>query len=98
MAPYSMAGLLSCASERAFAAWSESYHPRRRPAASSYLCHIPPETLGQHCDLQGHAEAERCCAKSLIGSSLVGFGERQGQAALDNELRTVRVRVAQNPP
>ena len=26
MAPYSMAGLLSCASERVFALWSESYH------------------------------------------------------------------------
>ena len=26
MAPYSMAGLLSCASERVFAVWSERYH------------------------------------------------------------------------
>src|SRR5262249_14376261 len=36
----STAGLLSCASERVFVAWSRSYHPRRRPAASSYLCHV----------------------------------------------------------
>src|SRR4029453_17450981 len=43
MAPCSMAGLLSCASERVFVAWSGSYHPRRRPAASSYLCQIPPK-------------------------------------------------------
>src|SRR5262252_6812346 len=81
MAPYSMAGLLSCASERVFAAWSESYHPRRRPAASSYLCHMPPETLGQDGDLQGLADAHRCRVKSLIASALVGFGVRQHSRA-----------------
>jgi len=43
----------------------------------SELCHIPPETLGQHRHLRGHAEADRCCGKSLIGSALVGFGVRQ---------------------
>ena len=43
----------------------------------SELCHIPPETLGQHHDLRGHAHAHRCCGKSLIGSALVRFGVRQ---------------------
>ena len=43
----------------------------------SELCHIPPETLGQHRHLRGHAEADRCCGKSLIGSALVRFGVRQ---------------------
>jgi len=43
----------------------------------SELCHIPPETPSQHGDLQGHVDAYRCCAKSLIGSALVGFGKSQ---------------------
>ena len=43
----------------------------------SELCHIPPETLGQHGHLRGHADAHRCCGKSLIGNALVGFGVRQ---------------------
>jgi len=45
--------------------------------AVSELCHIPPETRGQHQHLRGHAHAHRCCGKSLIGSALVGFGVRQ---------------------
>jgi hypothetical protein len=47
----------------------------RRPR--SELCHIPPETLGQHPDLQGHVDADRCRVKSLIASALVGFRVRQ---------------------
>ena len=43
----------------------------------SELCHIPPETLGQHCHLREHSEAHCCCGKSLIGSALVCFGMRQ---------------------
>jgi hypothetical protein len=43
----------------------------------SELCHIPPETLGQHGDLRVPAEPHRCCVKSLIRSVLVGFGMRQ---------------------
>ena len=43
----------------------------------SELCHIPPQTLGQHRHLRGHAEADRCCGKSLIRSALVRFGVRQ---------------------
>src|SRR5688572_4658759 len=43
----------------------------------SELCHIPPETLGQHRHLRGHAEADRCCGKSLIGSALMRFRVRQ---------------------
>jgi len=43
----------------------------------SELCHIPAETLGQHRHLRGHAEADRCWGKSLIGSALVGFSVRQ---------------------
>jgi hypothetical protein len=43
----------------------------------SELCHTPPETLGQHRHLREHAEADRCCGKSLIGSALVCFGVRQ---------------------
>ena len=43
----------------------------------SEVCHIPPETRGKHRDLRGHADAHRCCVKSLIGSALVGFGVRQ---------------------
>ena len=43
----------------------------------SELCHIPPETLGQHRHLRGHAEADRCWGKSLIGSALVRLGVRQ---------------------
>ena len=38
---------------------------------------MPPETLGQHRHLWGHAEADHCCGKSLIGSALVGFSVRQ---------------------
>jgi len=33
----------------------------------SKLCHIRPESQGQHGDLRGHAEVDRCCGKSLIG-------------------------------
>ena len=43
----------------------------------SELCHIPPATLGYHRDLRGHAEADRCCAKSLLGNALVRFSVRQ---------------------
>ena len=43
----------------------------------SELCHIPSETPGEHRDLRGHADAHRCCTKSLIGTALVGFGVRQ---------------------
>jgi hypothetical protein len=43
----------------------------------SELCHIPPETLGQHRHLRGHADVDRCCGKLLIGTALVGFGMRQ---------------------
>jgi len=32
---------------------------------------------GQHSDLRAHADAHRCCVKSLIASALVGFCERQ---------------------
>lgn len=39
----------------------------------SELCHIPPETLGQHQHLEGYAHAHRCCGKSFIASALVGF-------------------------
>jgi hypothetical protein len=39
----------------------------------SELCHIPPETLGQHRNLRGDAEADRCCRKSLIGSGVGAF-------------------------
>src|SRR5262249_53249923 len=49
----------------------QSYHLTKGPAASSYLCHMPPQTPGQHGELPGHAEADRCCVKSLIGSALV---------------------------
>jgi len=42
----------------------------------SELCHISPETPGQHRHLRGHADAHRCCGKSLIASALVGFGVR----------------------
>ena len=38
---------------------------------------MPPETLGQHRHLRGHAGADRCCGKSLIGSALVRFSARQ---------------------
>ena len=38
-----------------------------RSSFVSELCHIPPETLGQHHHLRGHAEADRCFGKSLIG-------------------------------
>jgi hypothetical protein len=38
---------------------------------------MPPETLGQHRHLRGHAGADRCCGKSLIGSALVRFSVRQ---------------------
>jgi len=27
----------------------------------SKLCHIPPQTPGQHRDLRGHVDAYRCC-------------------------------------
>ena len=43
----------------------------------SELCHIPPETRGQHRDLRGCTNAHRCCGKSLIGSALLRFGVRQ---------------------
>jgi hypothetical protein len=43
----------------------------------SELCHMPPETLGQHCYLPEQSEAHCCCGKSLIGSALVGFGMRR---------------------
>ena len=36
-----------------------------------------PRTLGYHRDLRGHAEADRCCAKSLLGNALVRFSVRQ---------------------
>ena len=36
-----------------------------------------PETLGGYRHLWGHAEADRCCGKSLIRSALVRFGVRQ---------------------
>ena len=36
----------------------------------SELCHIPPETLGQHRHLRGHVDAHRCCGKLLIGNVL----------------------------
>jgi hypothetical protein len=39
----------------------------------SELCHIPPETLGKHRLLRGHADAHRCCGKSLIGECVGGF-------------------------
>jgi hypothetical protein len=37
---------------------------------------MPPETLG-HRHLRRHAEADRCCGKSLIGSALRRFRVRQ---------------------
>jgi NAD(P)-dependent dehydrogenase (short-subunit alcohol dehydrogenase family) len=43
----------------------------------SELCHMPPQTLGQHGDLLRHDDAHRCCTKWLIGSGLVGFRVRQ---------------------
>src|SRR5262245_48868434 len=43
----------------------------------SELCHIPPETPGQHGDLRGHVDVYRCCVKSLIGNALVRFDVRQ---------------------
>jgi len=43
----------------------------------SELCHIPPQTPGEHGHLGGHADGHRCCGKSLIESALVGFGVRQ---------------------
>ena len=43
----------------------------------SELCHIPPETPVKHRRLRGHADACRCCVKSLIRSALVGFVVRQ---------------------
>jgi len=43
----------------------------------SELCQIPPETLGQHGDLQRHVAAHHCGVNSLIGTALVGFGVRQ---------------------
>src|SRR5215471_18955989 len=45
MAPYSMAGLLSCASERVFALWSESYHLTKE--ASRFIISSAPGTRCQ---------------------------------------------------
>src|SRR5262245_30621000 len=77
MAPYSMAGLLSCASERVHVTWSGRYHLTKE--ASRFILSVshPPEPPGQHGDLRGHLDAYRCCVKSLIASALVGIGERQ---------------------
>jgi len=36
-----------------------------------------PRTLGKHGDLRGHADADRCCVKSLMRIVLVGFDVRQ---------------------
>ena len=41
------------------------------------VSHTPPNPWGKHRHLRGHAEADRCCGKSLIGSALVRFGVRQ---------------------
>jgi hypothetical protein len=43
----------------------------------SELCHIPPQTPGEHRDLRGHSNAHRCVGKSLIGSALVGLVRAQ---------------------
>ena len=43
----------------------------------SELCHMPPETLGEHRELRGSVNTHGCRGKSLIGSALVGFGVRQ---------------------
>src|SRR5688572_20063395 len=43
----------------------------------SELCHVPPETPGRHRDLRGHADAHRCCGKSLRGTALVSVDARQ---------------------
>jgi hypothetical protein len=43
----------------------------------SELCQILSETSGKHRALQGHADAHRCCGKSLIESALVRYGVRQ---------------------
>jgi hypothetical protein len=53
MAPYSMAGLLSCASERVFVAWSASYH--RTKEASRFIVSVShtPETPIKQPDLRG---------------------------------------------
>ena len=52
-----------------------------RCKSAAVLCQncvtYPPDTPGQHRHLRGHAEADRCCGKSLIGSALVRFGVRQ---------------------
>jgi hypothetical protein len=55
----------------------ESYGRNFESFVVSELCHIPPDTLGQHRDLRRHAEADGCCAKSLIGNALVEFSVRQ---------------------
>src|SRR5262249_48016862 len=43
----------------------------------SELCHISPQTPGQHGYSRGHVDAYRCCVKSLIASALVGFRARK---------------------
>src|SRR5215813_7147862 len=39
----------------------------------SELCHIRPQTPGQHGDLRGHVNAYRCCVKSSIASAVDGI-------------------------
>jgi hypothetical protein len=60
-----------------YASLCVSTHQEVAPRIVSELCHIPPETLGQHRHLRGHAEADRCCGQSLIGSALVRFSVGQ---------------------
>ena len=43
----------------------------------SELCQMPPETPDKHRELRGHADAHRCCGKSLIGSALMRFDVHQ---------------------
>src|SRR5206468_2583318 len=64
-----------CALVWGFTRWCLS--PQLTTRIVSELCHIPPETWGQHQHLRGHVHEHRCCGKSLIGSALVGFRVRQ---------------------
>jgi len=54
--------------------WSSSPPIENYVRTVSDTLRTPPV---KHGDLRGHADAHRCCGKSLIGSALVGFGVRQ---------------------
>lgn len=65
----------------------------------SELCQMTAETPITQCDLRGHAEARRCCEKSLTGTALLRFGVRYCGCVADrfgqlfSELFSNQVRV-----